>query len=68
MEWSIFDPILASHTEALKLCFRRGAALYYLKWLMYRELCIWSQAKKVLNVTPIHLQLYVRGLQPPPPQ
>ena len=40
-----------SHTEALKLCFQRGTALYYLKWLMYRKLCIWSEAKKVLNVT-----------------
>ena len=50
-----------SHTEALKLCFQRGAALYYLKWLMYRKLCIWPGAKKVLNVTLIHLPLlYVK--------
>ena len=32
---------------------------------MYRKLCIWSEAKKVLNETLIHLQPYnVRGLQP----
>ena len=56
-----------SHTEALKLCFQRGAALYYLKWLMYRKLCTWSEAKKVLNITLIHLPLlYVTA--PPPPK
>ena len=55
--WNGLFLTLFSHTEALKLCFQRGAALYYLKWLMYQKLCIWSEAKKVLNVTLIHLQL-----------
>ena len=46
--WNVFftDFLL---TEALKLCFQRGAVLYYLKFRMYRKLCIWSEAKKVLK-------------------
>ena len=55
MEWSIFDSILAH--RSFETMFLKGRSPLLFKMADVSKTVFWSEAKKVLNVTLIHLQL-----------